>query len=70
MASQSKLTVRVTSSRGGSKISVSSAGRYVSLTTNTVATELLEQPIQPTASESVFWTSVLAAVQLAIAEQV
>jgi hypothetical protein len=70
MASQSKLTVRVTSSRGGSKISVTSGGRYVSLVTNTVAAELLEQPIQPTASEAVFWTSVLAAVQLAIGEQV
>jgi hypothetical protein len=67
MASTAKLTVRVGSTRGGSTISLSSSGRYASLNTNEVREDLAQQPIQPTASEQVFWTSVLAAVQQIIA---
>jgi hypothetical protein len=68
MASTAKLSIRVGSSRGSSSISVSSSGRYASLNTNEVRQDLAQQPIQPTASEKVFWTSVLAAVQQIISQ--
>lgn len=63
MASQAKITVRVRSSRGGSTISYTTAGRYVSFSTTGYQRELLGQPIQPTASLSAFWLAILAAVQ-------
>lgn len=66
MASQAKLTIRVTSSRGGSTVSFSSNGRYVSFNTSGYQRSLLEQPVQPTTGLSVFWLSVLAAVTAAI----
>lgn len=66
MASQAKLTIRVTSSRGGSTVSFSSNGRYVSFNTSGYQRQLLAQPVQPTTGLSVFWLSVLAAVTAAI----
>jgi hypothetical protein len=66
MASQAKLTVRVTSQRGGSHVTLSTAGRYISLPTNTISADLPRQPIQPTSSAAAFWQSVLAIVQAQI----
>lgn len=62
MANQAKLTVRVTSQRGSSGVSFSTAGRYISLPTNGISETLSKQPIQPTASAKAFWLSVLAIV--------
>jgi hypothetical protein len=62
MASQAKLTVRVTSQRGSSAISYSTSGRYINLPTNAISDDLTRQPIQPTSSAKAFWLSVLAVV--------
>jgi hypothetical protein len=62
MASQAKLTVRVTSQRGSSGISYSTKGRYINLPTNAISDDLPRQPIQPTSSAKAFWLSVLAVV--------
>jgi hypothetical protein len=62
MAAQAKLTIRVQSSRGASKISYSTSGRYVSLPTNILGNQLTRQPIQPTSSDKAFWESVIAIV--------
>lgn len=62
MANQAKLTVRVTSQRGSSGISFSTAGRYISLPVNGISADLTRQPVQPTASAKAFWLSVLAIV--------
>jgi hypothetical protein len=62
MASQAKLTVRVTSQRGSSAIRYSTGGRYISLPTNALSDQLLRQPVQPTSSAKAFWLSVLDVV--------
>lgn len=62
MANQAKLTLRVTSQRGSSGISFSTAGRYISLPTNGISADLVRQPVQPTSSAKAFWLSVLAIV--------
>ena len=62
MASKAELVIRVYSARGSSKISYTTKGRYVSLTTSGLADDLLQQPIQPTSSVMAFWLSVLALV--------
>lgn len=62
MASQAKLTIRVTATRGGSTVRYSTNGRYVSFNTSGYLRELLSQPVQPTSSLSVFWLAVLNAV--------
>ena len=63
MAADSKITIRVRSSRGASTVSYSTNGRYVSFTTAGYNRHLAGQPIQPTSSLKAFWTSVLAIVQ-------
>ena len=63
MATQAKITVRVESTRGGSNVQFTSAGAYVSTPVNGYNVFLPGEPIQPTASNKVFWTSVLAIVQ-------
>jgi hypothetical protein len=63
MAGQAKLTIRVTGNRGSSTVQFSSTGRYVSLVTGGLNTQLLGQPIQPTSDVLTFWRSVLALVQ-------
>lgn len=68
MASQAKLTIRVTSSRGGSTVSFSSGGRYVSFNTGGYQRQLLGQPVQPTTSLVAFWSGVIAAVQASITD--
>ena len=67
MAAPSKLTVRVNSARSSSDISVSTTGTYAGTAVNTIAFQLINQPVQPNASAKVFWTAVLAAVQAHIA---
>jgi hypothetical protein len=62
MANQAKMTVRVTSSRGASNINFSTAGAYISLSTNGISESLPRSPIQPTSSAKAFWLSVLAIV--------
>lgn len=62
MATPAKMTIRVTSARGSSGVGITTSGRYLSLTTNTVRHDLLGQAVQPTASEKAFWLSVLAEV--------
>lgn len=59
MASTATITVRVKSARGSSRVEYTSKGRYVSFTTAGYQRDLLGQPIQPTASLSAFWLSVL-----------
>lgn len=59
MANNSAITIRIYSSRGGSKIQYTSKGRYVSFPTNGYNRQLLSQPIQPTASLSTYWLAVL-----------
>lgn len=66
MANQAKMTIRVRSARGSSNIQFSSSGRYISLPTNGISAELMQQPIQPTASAKAFWLSVLATVQATV----
>lgn len=63
MASKAEIVIRVTSSRGKSTIAYTTKGRYVSFTTSGYQRQLLGQPIQPTASLSAFWLSVISAVQ-------
>lgn len=66
MASQSKITIRVGSSRGASTVSYTTTGQYVSFPTSGYQVSLTGQPIQPTSSLKAFWTSVLAIVQAQI----
>jgi hypothetical protein len=67
MSAQAKITIRVTSTRGGSNINFSSTGAYVSTPMNGYQVALSGQPIQPTIDQKTFWTSVLAVVQAQIA---
>lgn len=62
MADSAKIVIRVDSSRGGSTVSYSTKGRYVSFTTAGYQRDLTKGPIQPTASLSQFWLSVLGQV--------
>ena len=62
MASTAKIVIRVGSARGSSSVSYATKGRYVSFAVNGYERQLLDQPIQPTSSESAFWLSVLNAV--------
>ena len=67
MSNLAKMTVRVTSTRGASNVSFSSAGKYVSLATNGISVSLPRSPIQPTSTSGAFWRSVLAIVQAQVA---
>lgn len=67
MAAESKITIRVNSSRGASTVSYTTNGRYVSFVTSGYQRSLMGEPIQPTSSLKAFWTSVLAIVQADIA---
>ncbi len=62
MATKAEISIRVTSSRGKSTISYTSKGRYVSFTTAGYQRQLINEPIQSTASLSAFWLPVLDAV--------
>lgn len=67
MATQAKITVRVTSTRGGSNVSFASTGSYISTPMNGYSVDLAGEAVQPTADQKTFWTSVLAIVQAQIA---
>ena len=62
MATKAEISIRVTSSRGKSTISYTSKGRYVSFVTSGYQRQLINEPIQSTASLSAFWLPVLDAV--------
>jgi hypothetical protein len=62
MAAVAKLTIRVQSSRGASRISYSTGGRYINLATNILGNDLMRQPVQPTSTDKAFWESVIAIV--------
>lgn len=62
MATPAKMTIRVDAARASSTVRISTAGRYLSLSTNQISLQALSQPVQPTASDKVFWLSVLAIV--------
>lgn len=62
MATKAEISIRVTSSRGKSTISYTSKGRYVSFVTSGYQRQLINEPIQSTASLSAFWLGVLDAV--------
>jgi hypothetical protein len=62
MASQAKLTIRVSAARGSSTVRYSTNGRYVSLNTAGFQRALLGQPVQPTITAEQFWQNVIAAV--------
>jgi len=62
MASQAVITIRVQASRGASRISYTTKGRYVSLATNGLTDILPRQPIMPTSSPQAFWEAVIPIV--------
>lgn len=62
MATISRITVTVTSSRGASTVNISTNGRYVSFPTRGYNRSLTGQPIQPTTSLGAYWLSALAIV--------
>jgi hypothetical protein len=66
MANQAQLIIRVRSSRGASTVQYSTKGRYVSLVTNTLTNQLVQQPIQPTSTPQAFWGSILDIVEFDI----
>lgn len=66
MASQAKLTVRVTSTRGGANVSFSSVGTYISTPMNGYSVNLPGEAVQPTSDQRAFWLSVIAIVQAQI----
>jgi len=59
MANRAAITIRVYASRGGSKVQYTTSGRYISFQTAGYQRTLQAQPIQPTASLSVFWLAIL-----------
>lgn len=62
------MSITVTASRGASRITFSTQGRYISLPVNGISEQLARQPIQPTTSPLAFWQSVLAVVTAALPE--
>lgn len=62
MASQAKITIRVTAARGGSTVSFTTNGKYISFTTAGFQRTMTGQPIQPTATLEGFWLAVLNSV--------
>jgi hypothetical protein len=63
----SSIVIRVDSTRGGSTVSYTSKGRYVSFQTAGYQAHLPKQAIQPTTSLKAYWTSVLDIVLADIA---
>lgn len=62
MASISRITITVTSSRGASTVKISSNGRYISFPTRGYDRALTGEPIQPTSTLGAYWLSVLGIV--------
>lgn len=66
VASRSKITITVTSTRGGSQVNYTTNGRYASLNTNTLGQYLPSEPLFTTATPQAYWLAVLAAVTAAV----
>lgn len=62
MADQSKLTIRVNTATNTNTLTITSAGRYKGLVTNTLKIQLLRQPTYTSADELHYWHAVLNAV--------
>jgi hypothetical protein len=62
MAAESKITIRVSSSRGATTVRYSTTGRYQRLATNGINNVLMNQGQQPTTSSLIFWESILPLV--------
>lgn len=60
MATTARMDIRVTSTRGASKVVISSYGKYVSTPVNTVEITAPGQPLFTTATSKAFWQAVLA----------
>lgn len=63
MAAESKITIRVSSSRGATTVRYSTTGRYQRLQTNGLNNVLMSLPQQPTTNSRVFWEAILPLVQ-------
>jgi hypothetical protein len=63
MAQSADIRIWVTSSRTQSTVRYRTAGRYGSISVNTVSDLLRSQPLFTTASPEAFWLAVLAVVQ-------
>jgi hypothetical protein len=68
MAAESKLTIRVSTSRGATTVRYSTTGRYIRLLTNGINGVLTNQPTQPNGTSEEFWAAVLPLVTAAITE--
>lgn len=62
MATTARMDVRVTSTRGASKVVISTYGKYVSTPVNTVEITAAGQPLITTATNKAFWQQVLGIV--------
>ena len=67
MSAESKLTIRVSSSRGASTIRYSTTGKYGRLLTNGLNDVMTELPLLTTTSSRDFWTAVLPFIVSSIA---
>ena len=68
MAAESKITIRVSTSRGATTVRYSTTGRYIRLLTNGINGTLTGLPMQPNGTSQAFWSAVLPLVEAAIAE--
>lgn len=66
MAQLAKLTLRVTKTRSKSRLRVTGAGAYASLTVNTVKVDEPSQPLYTTTGPRAFWLAVLADATAAV----
>jgi hypothetical protein len=62
MASQARIVITVTSQRAASRITYSTKGKYISLSTNGLSNVLARQPVFTTVSAQEFWEAVLPLV--------
>jgi hypothetical protein len=66
MAAESKITIRVSSTRAGTTVRYSTTGRYLRLQTNGLNGVLMNQGTQPNDTSQHFWEAILPLVQAAI----
>jgi len=67
MATTARMDVRVTSTRGASKVVISTYGKYVSTPVNTIEITAAGQPLFSTSTTKAFWQAVLAVVDAQVA---
>lgn len=68
MANRARMVITVTAQRGGSNVTFTTKGRYISLPVNGITANLPRQPVQPTANALAFWQSVIAIVTAELPE--